>query len=399
MKILLVTPFLPYPGVGHAGGKLCHYLLKILAARHELHLVARSFPHEHTHLERLRESVAHVHVVEGPGVYTGRSIWSLTQVIASYRRLAVMARKVLDSERFDIAQVEFVEAGVFWRPCPDVPSVLTFHDVIAKPAYRRFEAATGVRRIAGLGKYQLTRHVERMSASKFQRHFTLSEDDGRWANDLYPGIRPRVLKYPGGIEFAGKCRSPCPNRVLFVGALNRQPNLDGLHWFLDGCWPAILRQVPCARFQIVGQGLPEKYRRQWSADPSIEVVGPVADIESHYTNAAVFVAPILTGGGVIVKILDSLAAGTPVVTTSRGNEGIVAQHGVSLMIADSDEQFAMSVVRLLHDHALRDSVGRAGKRLVESEFSQQAFATTLEETYAEMLGERRRSEQVAGSMR
>jgi glycosyltransferase involved in cell wall biosynthesis len=295
------------------------------------------------------------------------------------------AKTVLDRARLDICQVEYTETGLFWKAPRGTPGVLTFIDVMAKPAHRRYLAAQGSARPGAWAKWQITRAVEAYAASKFQCVFTLSEEDRRWANRLYPRAKARVLKYPGGIEFRGIPRRESARTLLFVGALQRPPNLEAIQWFLDGCWPAIRREIPDAELRIVGQGLPESHRLRWSADPGITIVGPVDSVEEHYRTAAIFIAPMLTGGGIIVKILDALAAGVPVVTTTRGNEGIGAEDGKSILIADQPESFASSVVRLLRNGELRERIGDSAKQYAEHAFSAAAFASTLDETYAELM--------------
>lgn len=389
MKILLVVPFLPYPGAGHAGSKYAYYLLRTLAARHQVHLVTRSFPGEETHIPHLRSLLAGLEIVEGPGAYSKSSPAMLARVVASHWRLAKLAQKVYERERFDVCQVEFTESGVFWKPPRSTPAVMTLHDVMAKPARRRYFAARGLGRVAAWGKWRVTQAIEAFAASKFQRLFALSGEDRRWANDLYPKANVEVLKYPAGIEFVGFPRRETQHRVLFVGALNRLPNLEAIQWFVDGCWPRIRCEFPDAEFHIVGYGLPESHRIRWETDSAIRIVGPVESVEQHYKEAAVFVAPILTGGGVIVKILDGLASGVPVVTTARGNEGIGAEDGKSIFVADTPDDFAAAVVRLLRSQDIRKAIGEAGRQYVEEVFSPNAFIAMLERTYEDLTQSRR----------
>ena len=389
MKILLVVPFLPFEGAGHAGSKYAYYLLRTLAASHHVHLITRSFPGEEVHIQHLRSLVAGLEIVEGPGAYSKSSPAMLARVIASHWRLARLAQKVLEREPFDICQVEYTESGVFWRAPRSIPAVMTLIDVMAKPARRRYLAAQGLGRVSAWVKWQITRSIEAFATSKFQRLFALSDEDCRWANDLYPKAQVLVLKYPAGIEFVGFERRESHLTVLFVGALNRPPNLEAIEWFIDDCWPVIRREVPAAVFHIVGHGLPESHRIRWALDPAIKIVGAVESVELHYKSAAVFVAPILTGGGIIVKILDGLASGVPVVTTSRGNEGRGAEDGKSVLIADTPDVFASSVIRLLRNQEFRDAVGLAGKQYVEQVFSPSGFALTLEQAYDELTQGRR----------
>jgi len=135
------------------------------------------------------------------------------------------------------------------------------------------------------------------------------------------------------------------------------------------------------KFRIVGSRPLPEVRALADRDPNTVVTGFVDEIEPAYKTATVFVAPLLTGGGIIVKILDALASGTPVVTTSIGNEGIGATPDECLLIADTPKDFAAKVVRLLHDGLLRERIGEAGQAFVAARFGKDALRKTLEEWY------------------
>ncbi|MGB3095106.1 MAG: hypothetical protein WBB46_00020, partial [Candidatus Deferrimicrobiaceae bacterium] len=131
MKILVVSPFLPYPGVPHAGGKLVYFLLQTLVRNHLVYLVSRYYPGEENHIGELRKMLSGLELVSAPGPVKAGSIPSVGRTVWSYFRLARKAREVLNRETFDVCQVEFTETGVFWTPTGDVPAVLTCHDIIA----------------------------------------------------------------------------------------------------------------------------------------------------------------------------------------------------------------------------------------------------------------------------
>ncbi len=117
----------------------------------------------------------------------------------------------------------------------------------------------------------------------------------------------------------------------------------------------------------------------------MSVPGFVDDLDECYKKASVFVAPILVGGGIIVKILDSMAAGTPVVTTTYGNEGIGAVPERDILIADDPARFADAVVRVLSDRELADSLSRNGREFVRKNFTLEAAMKKLEATYEQIV--------------
>jgi polysaccharide biosynthesis protein PslH len=385
LKILLVSPFLPFPGVPHAGGKLLRYLLSILAKRHSVHLVTRYYPGEERHFPDLRRELSGLDVVPADGPVESSNLVSILKTVRSYIQLARQADMVSRSDRFDLCQVEFTETGYFWGPPDDLPAVLTCHDIIAKPAFRRYEESRGVGRIAAFAAWKVKYAVERRAVSRYRTVFTLSEEDRDWARWLYPAARIRVLLYPGGNDYLGLPRQEVPGRVLFVGALNRPQNIQSVRFLVEKVWPVVRREVPDSELLVVGGGLPAKEKERLNGIPGIRLAGFVENLEAAYKSASVFAAPILSGGGIIVKILDAMAAGVPVVTTSYGNEGIRAIPGEVILVADDPEEFARAMVSMLQDHAFRGAVGERGRLHVERRFSAEGMKEALEGTYRELV--------------
>jgi glycosyltransferase involved in cell wall biosynthesis len=385
MRILFVSPFLPFPGVPHAGGKLLHYLLSILAKRHSVHLVTRYYPGEERHFPDLRRVLSGLDVVPADGPVESSSLWSILSTVRSYVRLARRADVAARRERFDLCHVENTETGFFWDPPPDLPAVLTCVDIIAKPAFRRYEGSYGLKRAAAFAAWKMKYAVEKRAVSRYRTVFTLSDEDREWANRLYPEARIRVLRYPGGLDHAGLPRQEVPGRVLFVGALQRPLNIEYLRFLAEKVWPRVRREIPDAELLVVGGGLPGKEQELLSGIPGVRLTGFVENLELEYKCASVFAAPILSGGGVIVKILDAMAAGVPVVTTSYGNEVIRAEPGRDILVADSPEDFARALVMLLNDPEKRNIVAERGQRHLEENFSEERLIRTLDAAYQELI--------------
>jgi glycosyltransferase involved in cell wall biosynthesis len=385
MKILFVSPFLPYPGVPHAGGKLLDYLLSLLVRRHSVHLVSRYYPGEERHFKDLRGKLSGLDVVPADGPVESSSLGSILSTVRSYIRLARQADIAAHRERFDLCQVENTQTGYFWDPPPYLPAALTCTDIIAKPAYRRYEVSQGLKRVATFAAWKMKYAVERRAVSRYGTVFTLSDEDREWANRLYPEVRIRVLFYPGGIDHAGLPRQEIPGRVLFVGALQRPLNIQYLRFLAEKVWPDVRREIPDAELLVVGGGLPEKEQELLSGIPGVRLTGFVENLELEYKSASVFAAPILSGGGVIVKILDAMAAGVPVVTTSYGNEVIRAEAGKDILVADSPEDFSRALVKLLKDPEMRNSVAERGHRHLAVNFSEERLIRTLDAAYQELI--------------
>jgi polysaccharide biosynthesis protein PslH len=386
LKILLVSPFLPFPGVPHAGGKLLHYLLSILAKRHSVHLVTRYYPGEERHFPDLRRVLSGLDVVPADGPVESSSLVSIVRTVRSYIQLARQADIAARRGGFDLCHVENTETGYFWMPPPNLPAALSCIDIIAKPAFRRYERSHGPKRAVAFASWKLKYAVERRAVSRYRTVFTLSEEDREWANRLYPEARVRVLLYPGGIDQVGLPRQEVPGRVLFVGALQRPLNIQYLRYLAEKVWPLVRREIPGAELLVVGGGLPVKEQEYLSGIPGFRLTGFVEDLESEYKRASVFAAPILAGGGVIVKILDAMAAGVPVVTTSFGNEVIRAESGKDILVADSPEGFSRALVTLLKDPELRNALAERGQRHLAANFSEESLIQTIDAAYQELMG-------------
>lgn len=385
MKVLVVSPFLPYQGVPHAGGKLVYFLLQTLAEKHSVSMVSRYYPGEERHIGEIRKMLFDLELVPAPGPVNAGSLPSVWKTVRSYYRLGRKASDLLKRERFDVCQVEFTETGVFLNITGDVPVFLTCHDIIAKPAFRRYEASRGVSKAMYWCIWKTKQMMEKKAVSKFSLVFTLSEEDRQWAERLYPEGSFRVLRYPGGLGFTGLPRREVPGRILFLGALKRPQNIESVRYFWKKVWPAVRERVPDAEFRVAGGGLPRDLEREMSEDPRAVVTGFVENIEEEYKSASVFVAPILTGGGIIVKILDAMAAGVPVVTTSFGNEGIGAKPGMEILVVDNANDYSEDVSLLLNDSGFRNRIGSAGKRFVEEKFRMDRFVEVLEDSCKEMI--------------
>lgn len=385
MRILLVSSCLPHLEARHASGKLAHYLLERLDERHDVTLVARYFPGEGDALERLRSRRARLVALPAPEVYREGDVASLSRVSRSVRGLARAGARVCAEGDFQICQVESSEVGAFWPRRLARRSALSCLDLLDKPAARRLEVARGRERLVAWSMSRLKRVVEARTLAKFGGVFVLSQVDRTWAARTYPGIRTDVLRYPGGIGFEGLPRSEVPGRVGFLGTLQRSANAFGLRYFLREVWPGVLAEAPHAELAVAGVGAPADLLAELAAAPRVRFEGEVESVEAFCASASVFVAPVLIGGGVIVKVLDALAAGVAVVTTPRGNEGIEAVPGRDLLVADGAAQMASAIVGLLRDPERRAALGRAGPAFNREQFSRERFLATLDSVYEHIL--------------
>jgi polysaccharide biosynthesis protein PslH len=207
--------------------------------------------------------------------------------------------------------------------------------------------------------------------------FTSAQDELR-ARAFVPSIRSAVIRNAVDIRYF-RCRpddpSPDGRTVLFFGAMNYHPNVDGLLFFVREVWPRLAESHPKARLRIVGQH-PTPEILAWQG-PRIEVTGAVDDLRPHLAGAAMIVAPLRVGGGTRFKILEAMAMAKPVVSTTIGAEGIDATSGRNILIADTPQDFATAVGRTLDDPELGRQLGREGRAFVQARYSWDVVSQSL----------------------
>lgn len=385
MKILFVSLFLPQQKAYHAGGRYVNELLRRLSREHEIHLATRLEQGEEASLPELAPYCARIHPFSYPRIARRGFLGSL-RLVVNYLAFSRFANRLIREGGYDLVQVEWVETAILIRR-GQTPMVLDAHDVITKPARRRYLRSEGVARLAQLVRFQLVRALELSIMSRFDRIFTMSEFDRRYLLELAPALPVSTVPIPAGMDLTPAVYPRVPGRLLFLASYKYRPaNVEAALWFHGEVLPLVRREVPQAQFVIAGFGPPPRLLELAERDPLTIVTGFVDDTDELYKSASVFVAPILTGGGIIVKVLDALAAGTPVVTTSFGNEGIGARPGEDLLVADGAEPFARAVVSLLRDRDGAQRLAASGSAFAARNFSICAVLERIETCYRELAG-------------
>ncbi|WP_083430102.1 glycosyltransferase family 4 protein [Alicyclobacillus macrosporangiidus] len=209
---------------------------------------------------------------------------------------------------------------------------------------------------------------------------------GRLMDRCPPGTK--VYSIPPAVDhrlLTADVDGPPLHAITFLGALNVPHNVDGITRFIDEIWPRIMERDPDVVLRIVGRSPSARLQNRARQHQRIDFIGEVDDFVPILKGSKVFVAPIWYGSGIKTKILEAMALGLPVVTTSIGVEGIAGVDGIHYVVADDDEGFANSVLALLADESRRVAIGRAARQLVEALYS---FDTALA-SWGEILTGRR----------
>jgi polysaccharide biosynthesis protein PslH len=403
LRILFLTPYPPTPATFGAQRRV-QGLLTTLARRHEVTAVSLvpSFVDPAEAERGLREICQDaVLIPSGPINGLGKRLRQLRSLVstASYERLhhsmpelRHTLERLLTARRYDVVNVEFPFFGSYQlrrAPAGEAPPrlVLDEHNV----EFDLVKQMTGLHR--GMGRHVHNslnwRKLRREEVHAWRSYdgvmFTSAPDDAR-ARVLAPTIRSRVVPNAADVGYFKRASGhPAPDgcTVLFFGTFGYFPNHDGMLHFLRDIWPLLSASHPAARLKIIGSGAtPELLAFQ---GPRVTFTGLVDDVRPHLAGAAVTIVPLRIGGGTRLKILESMAMGRPIVSTSLGAEGIEAVNGRELLLADDPASFAREVGRVLDDGALADGLGTAARALVERRYSWEAAGQVVDGFYREML--------------
>jgi polysaccharide biosynthesis protein PslH len=195
------------------------------------------------------------------------------------------------------------------------------------------------------------------------------------------GFAPRLLSHPS--------RAGADTTIVFAGSMDYPPNVNAVSWFVRDIFPFILHRVPEARLLLVGHDHFDRLRPFLDGD-RIVATGSVADAAPHVASSTVSIAPIRVGSGTRLKILEALALGVPVVSTTLGAEGLALAPDRDILLADQPGAFADGVVRLLTDRAAREALAAAGRAAVAAEYAWDRIEARLAEDVRSWLAGRQR---------
>ena len=366
-SVLVVYKELPAPSVGHAGGRAVFRVIEFLHRRgHKVSLVARVRREELPLIEELRPFCERVDTVPHHQALSGPAPLAFLRSYLALRRMAAHALRQVPSDllHVEVTQTAFILVGLRTPFASFRPLDVNWFLLQQKAVQVR-----GAHRLLIRNASRLLRWIEPWLCRRYDLVSTISEGDHRLLAPLC-GSRP-ILILPLAPSFASSADvrpavSPGPN-VLFVGALYRTLNVQGLEWFLERVWPAVVKQVPQARFYVVGYDPPQSILDRHDGE-HVFVVGFVEELAPWYRAAEVSISPLLVAGGLLQKVVDALSAGTPVVATSVSNHGVGATAGEHLLVADTPADFAEAILYLLEHPAERDRLARAGQRFVRARY-------------------------------
>ena len=257
-------------------------------------------------------------------------------------------------QEFDVAVCDFLDVAVNFPGKFLIPSVLFQHNVESEIWRRHAETETSaVKKAMYKVEFQKMLRYEQVMVRKFHHVIAVSENDRQLMSQWCDSSRITVV--PTGVDLGQYKPLPAQDSrqplVVFVGAMDWEPNIDGVEYFCEQILPAMKAHQPSVKFRIVGRN-PDKRVQRWASE-SIEVTGRVPSVVDHLRDATAVIVPLRIGGGTRLKIYEAMACGRAVVSTSIGAEGLSVHHGRDILLADNPQDFAQAVVQVLTDQNFR----------------------------------------------
>ncbi len=392
--MLMLVPYLPT--ITMSGGQTRWYnIIKYLAKKHDITLFSLiKDDSEKKFIPELEKYCKKVKVFSRP-----RHPWTLRNILLSvfgpYPLLVIRnqsleekqaIREELKKEKYDL-----IHAETFYvmphLPKTEVPTILVeqtiWHDV-----YKHYVDSTVpfILRPFFLQDVAKIKFWERYYWNKADRLFSVSEEDRKAMLKLVSKKEVGII--PNGVDTGYysqvKYRKIMPPRILY-GVTNFEwlQNQEATEILVNRVWPIIQKKFPNSKVWIVGRKIPEWVKRK-AGKGEIEVTENIADAREAYHKATVMVAPIMGSGGTRLKVLEAMASGLPVVSTSSGVAGLGLTDGKNVMIANSEEMLADKAITLLRDRRLAQKIGLSGKRHVQKYFDWKSIVKLHDPVYIEL---------------
>lgn len=284
--------------------------------------------------------------------------------------------RLCEQTRFDLIHLQLIRMGSLASRAPDIPVVMDFVDALSVNMARRSAKERGVSSvIAGLEAKRLRTYeramVKNLAATTISSHLD-------WA-EIAPTTRCAQVNNGVDIDrFAFVENNRASHEIVFVGNLGYFPNIDAIHWFVRGVWPALLRQFPTIRLKLVGARPAASVAALARETANVELIGPVPEVHPYLAAATIAIAPLRVGSGQQLKILEAMASGTPVVATDVAASSLRAINDENLLVAIDENSMICHIKELLCSDLRRVKQARAARNWVEQQYTWAQSAASLE---------------------
>lgn len=409
MKILWLSHLVPYPPKGGVLQR-SHYLLKELSKKHEIDLLAfnqkdliaplykgnieRGLTEAYNELSAFCSYVNFFDIVcdnkkYGKMILAFTSLFSRDPYTINWLKSSDFSKALSDriaSENYDLVHIDTVSLDIFRSILGNIPCVLDHHNIESHMLFRRSrQEKSYFKKAYFFQEARRLRWYEKRVYQKYVGHITCSDVDSKRL-DRIANIK-NVKTIPNGVDtsyFLPKGISQNKNTIIFVGTMSWYPNIEAALFICNEIMPRLRYLYPKINLQIIGANPPEQLKKIAREYEDIDVLGFVDEVRDYIERAAVYVCPIMDGGGTKLKILDALAMEKPIVAHKIASEGINVTDGMNILLADHADEYAELIVRLLKSGEERSRLGKSARKLVLEQYDYSAIGESLNDFYLEL---------------
>lgn len=298
------------------------------------------------------------------------------------REMAKRLQRLAGRFQFDVVHADTLGLAPYVSLVPSAGTVLNHHDIESalvqrraasehSPLWRMFWAREAANLLA----------AERRWCPLFHVNMVVSEDEGKLLKPSCKESHIRVVPNGVDIGYFTPRTDPGGTRLLFCGRLDQLANKGAITFFFNSIWSQLSDRVKEIEIDVVGKNPPAWLRELSQRDPRVHVPGFVDDVRPYFQKATIFVCPITDGGGTRLKILDALAMGMPIVSTTFAASGLSLSHGKHVLLADTSADFVSAIMQLLTSQSMREDLSMSGREFVSSTYSWEVIGKSLSEAY------------------
>lgn len=386
-RVLWMTAYLPHLG-RHAGAGRMYQLLVRMAKRYRITLLTflendeeRAFLPE---VEGICERVVALRRVKHPRLQM--FAYEPFDEFLTPEMTAAM-QESLDQHTFDLIQLEYTQMASYADKTLGIPTLLTKHEVDFSACARRARLEPGLaRKFRWFYNYLQVLDREIALLRRVDAAVCMTDPDAQHLRKYCSAVPVHVINTGVDLDYFRPPDEPAAGpRLVFVGAYRHDPNVDAMIHFCGRILPLVRAEIPDVTLDIVGSH-PTASIYALQSIPGVHVTGFVPDVRPYMARSSVYVVPLRLGVGIRGKILEAWGMAMPVVATNVACAGLRCRHGENMLIADSDEDFASAVIRLVKDSAQRERLGYAGRKVAEQYYGWDASARQLDRVYTTLLG-------------
>jgi len=389
MKILFLTSRVPCRPVGGVQLRVFNFI-RVLSRKHDITLLAfADQPVPADELQWLRRYVRKLEIIVLPRLYSYvnclRGLFSDKPLQVHYYESVELRRRLMEilrREKFDLIYFHLIRMAEYSDVFNGEPKILDLTDAISMNYERTckihkdhpFKFFHTAQKIESLR----LRHYEAAAVKRFDRNLIVSRSDKNFISQFADVSRMDVVGQGVNLDYFNFYDGPYDeSHIVFLGTMSFLPNQDAVKYFHKAIWPHIKNRMPQMRWQVVGAN-PSSEILKLQRHPDITVTGSVPDIRPYMQRAVVSICPMRVGSGVKGKVFESMALGTPVVSTTLGVEGLDVQQGEEIFISDAPEEFARYVCLLAQDAQRRAQMAQKARKLIEQKYTWDLAAQPLE---------------------